>query len=223
MGAPDGGQALPTLSEWDGKQLLTSQDDVRLPKGWLLEAGDAPPPGLPYPVVAKLQSAQLLHKSDSGGVALGIRDDRSLQAAVDRLQELGTELAIPVQGVLVEQMLPFDHELLLGLRRDPRFGPVLTLARGGVEAELDPDVANLLLPATADDIAQMLGRLRCFKLLQGFRGKPSADVPALAGRIAGLCEWFLQQPLRELEINPLAIRGDQAWALDALITPLAAT
>jgi succinyl-CoA synthetase beta subunit len=84
-------------------------------------------------------------------------------------------------------------------------------------------VANLLLPATADDIEKMLGRLRCFKLLQGFRGKPGADVPALAHRIGGLCEWFMQQPLRELEINPLAIRGDQAWALDALIAPLAAT
>ncbi|MNV47720.1 succinyl-CoA synthetase subunit beta [compost metagenome] len=219
----DNGHALATLSEWDGKQLLTSQNNVQLPKGWLLKAGDALPSSLPYPVVAKLQSAQLLHKSDAGGVALRILDDQSLQAAADRLQKLGADLAIPVQGVLVEQMLPFDHELLLGLRRDPRFGPVLTLARGGVEAELDPDVVNLLLPATVDDIAQMLSRLRCFKLLQGFRGKPGADVPALARNIAGLCEWFLEQPLRELEINPLAIRGDQVWALDALITPLAAS
>lgn len=221
--ALDNGQALPTLSEWDGKQLLTSQNNVQLPKGWLLKTGDAPPSSLPYPVVAKLQSAQLLHKSDAGGVVLRIQDDQSLQTAADRLQKLGADLAIPVQGVLVEQMLPFDHELLLGLRRDPRFGPVLTLARGGVEAELDPDVVNLLLPATTDDIAQLLSRLRCFKLLQGFRGKPGADVPALARNIAGLCEWFQEQPLRELEINPLAIRGDQVWALDALITPQAAS
>ena len=219
----DNGQSLPPLSEWDGKQLLAAQDSVRMPRGWLLKAGDDLPSGLPYPIVAKLQSAQLMHKSDAGGVVLRIQDDQALQATVERLQELGTELAIPVQGVLVEQMLPFDHELLLGLRRDPRFGPVLTLARGGVQAELDPDVVNLLLPATADDISQMLSRLRCFKLLQGFRGKPGADVAALSRHLAGLCEWFLKQPLRELEVNPLAIQGDQVWALDALITPMAAT
>lgn len=217
----DSGQSLPTLSEWDGKQLLAGQHSVQIPAGWLLKSGDALPAGLPYPVVAKLQSDQLLHKSDAGGVLLRIQDDPSLQAAIERLQKVGTGLGIPVQGILVEQMLPFDHELLLGLRRDPRFGPVLTLARGGIEAELDPDVVNLLLPANADDIAQMLGRLRCFKLLQGFRGKPGADLPALALRISDLCEWFMQQPLRELEINPLVIQVGQVWALDALITPLA--
>lgn len=218
---PDHGRSLPALSEWDGKQLLAGQNGVQLPKGWMLNAGDRPPPDLPYPVVAKLQSAQLLHKSDAGGVVLRIQDEHALQTAVERLQKLGVELAIPVQGVLVEQMLPFDHELLLGLRRDPRFGPVLTLARGGVEAELDPDVVNLLLPATASDIEKMLAKLRCFKLLQGFRGRPGVDLPALTEHLAGLCEWFLQQPLRELEINPLVVRDDQVWALDALITPLA--
>ena len=217
---PDTGGSQATLSEYAGKQLLASQNAVQLPRGWLLREGDALPQDLPYPLVAKLQSAQLLHKSDAGGVLLRLQDAAALQAAAQRLHALGHSLQIPVEGVLVEQMLPFDHELLLGLRRDARFGPVLTLARGGVEAELDPDVVNLLLPASADDIARMLGRLRCAKLLVGFRGRPGADLPALAARIAGLCDWFLQQSLRELEINPLAIRGDQAWALDALITPL---
>ncbi len=220
--APDSGQSMQTLSEWDGKQLLAGQGSVGIPKGWLLNA-EAPLPvsGLTYPVVAKLQSPQLLHKSDAGGVVLRIQDAQALQRAVEHLRKLGADLVIPVQGVLVEQMLPFDHELLLGLRRDPRFGPVLTLARGGIEAELDPDVVNLMLPATYDDIAEMLGRLRCFKLLQGFRGQPGVDVPALARNITQLCGWFMEQPLRELEINPLALQGDKVWALDALVTPLA--
>ena len=107
-----------------------------------------------------------------------------------------------------------------GLRRDARFGPVLTLARGGVEAELDPDVVNLLLPAPVDDIQAALGRLRCAKLWQGFRGKPVVDLKAVAQKIATLCAWFEQQPLHELEINPLALKGDQVLALDALVTPL---
>lgn len=220
-GADDDGGSMLALSEADGKRLLRSQDAVGIPQGWMLREGDALPENLPYPLVAKLQSAELLHKSDAGGVILRLQDAGALRAAVQRLHALGRELRVDVQGVLAEQMLPFDHELLLGLRRDARFGPVLTLARGGVEAELDPDAATLLLPAGADDIAALLLSLRCAKLLQGFRGRPGADIPALAARIAVLCDWFLRQPLRELEINPLAIRGAQAWALDALITPLA--
>jgi succinyl-CoA synthetase beta subunit len=179
------------------------------------------PANLPFPLVAKLQSPQLLHKSDAGGVILRIQNEQALQAAAQRLFDLGRELKLPVQGVLVEQMLPFDHELLLGLRRDVRFGPVLTIARGGVEAELDPDVVNLLLPASQPDIAQAIERLRCAKLLHGFRGKAGADIGNLSSRISELCSWFAEQSLRELEINPLAIRGNDAWALDALITPQA--
>ncbi|MCY1203692.1 ATP-grasp domain protein [compost metagenome] len=146
-----------------------------------------------------------------------------MHAATQRLFKLGRELKVPVQGVLVEQMLPFDHELLLGLRRDARFGPVLTIARGGgVEAELDPDVVNLLLPASQPDIVQAIEHLRCAKLLHGFRGKAGADIGKLSARIAELCSWFTAQSLQEVEINPFAIRGDDAWALDALITPQAA-
>lgn len=219
--APDHGGSMPALSEADGKRLLAGQRAVEVPQGWMLREADACPADLPYPLVAKLQSADLLHKSDAGGVILRIQDAAGLQAAVQRLHALGRELKLPVQGVLVEQMLPFDHELLLGLRRDPRFGPVLTLARGGVEAELDPDAASLLLPASADDIASLLLDLRCATLFKGFRGRPGIDIPAVAGRIAALCDWFLAQPLRELEINPLAMKGAQAWALDALVTPLA--
>lgn len=213
-------EALPTMSEWQGKQLLQQHRALPVPRGWLLQADSKVPDDLPFPMVAKLQSAQLLHKSDAGGVILRIPDADSLQEANKQLHALGQKLGLPVEGVLAEPMLAFDHELLLGLRRDARFGPVLTLARGGVETELDPDVVNLLLPATAADIRQALQRLRCAKLLAGYRGKAGIDMTAVSQRIADLCEWFAQQPLLELEVNPLVIRGDQVWALDALITPM---
>src|SRR5690606_17131423 len=121
-------------------------------------AGQARGPALPfaYPVAAKLQSPALLHKSDAGGVLLRIGSDAALADALARLHEVGRRLAIPVQGVLVEQMVPFDHELLLGLRRDARFGPVLTLARGGVQVELDADVVTRLLPLDAPQVEAML-------------------------------------------------------------------
>ena len=214
--------AQPAISEWDGKQLLAAQAGVALPRGVLIAPGAALPSplGLSFPVVAKLQSAQLLHKSDAGGVILKIADEAALHQAVARLEAIGQQLAIPVQGVLVEEMLPFDHELLLGLRRDARFGPVLTLARGGVEVELDADAATHLLPVSAPQVQALLEGLRAGKLFRGYRGKPGMDLPAVSAKIAVLCDWFVAQPqLVELEINPLAIQGDRVTALDALITP----
>lgn len=209
-----------TLTEWDGKQLLGQHKILQVPQGWLLQPGDPCPPDASFPLAAKLQSTQLLHKSDAGGVILNIQDEQSLDIAVRKLHSIGQSLGIDVQGILVESMLPFDHEILLGLRQDPRFGPVLTLARGGVEAELDPDVTNLLLPADAKDIEKSLRSLRHAKILQGYRGRPRIDIPSISKKIAELCHWFEQQTLREVEINPLALKNDQAFALDALITPL---
>jgi len=96
---------------------------------------------------------------------------------------------------------------------------VLTVARGGVEVELDADVVTRLLPLDARQVEAMLRSLRAAKLLQGFRGRRAVDIPKLAERIADLCDWFLQRAeLAEVEVNPLAVREDEAWALDALVT-----
>lgn len=207
------------LSEWDGKQLLSSQSAVGVPQGVLVQVGAAPADLPPGPLAAKLQSAELLHKSDAGGVILRIESPEALAQAIQRLRRVGADLNLQVQGVLVEQMVPFDHELVLGLRRDPRFGALLTVGRGGVEVELDPDAATRLLPLAPREIEALLRGLRSARLLQGFRGRPPVDLPALAARIAALCDWFIDQPaLAEVEINPLAVRGGDAWALDALVT-----
>lgn len=217
---PRAGTALPPLTEWQGKQLLREHNALPVPEGYLLQPGDSCPNGTRFPVVAKLQSAELLHKSDCGGVVLNLTNEATVIDTVKRLHDLGKQMELPVEGILVEAMQTYDHEILLGLRNDPRFGAVLTLARGGVEAELDPDVVNLLLPATAKDIEAALGRLRHATVLRGYRGRPGIDMPAIAAHIATLCTWFETQELREVEINPLALKGDQAWALDALITPM---
>ncbi|NYT84152.1 acetate--CoA ligase family protein [Pollutimonas harenae] len=213
--------ALPatTLSEWDSKQLLRTQKAIRLPAGTLISETPGTKTAAPgFPAVAKLQSAELLHKSDAGGVILPLHDQKAVDDATQTLHHKGQALGIAVQGVLVEAMIPFDHELLLGLQRHPRFGPVLSLARGGIEAELDPDVVTRLLPLNENDIVMMLEGLRSAALLQGFRGGPRVDMQAISQSIARLCDWFLSQDLAELEINPLAVKGDQLWALDALIT-----
>jgi acyl-CoA synthetase (NDP forming) len=218
--ASSGGHAAHTLTEWEGKQLLAKQKAIAVPQGILIGPDMKPAiAGLAYPVAAKLQAAELMHKSDAGGVILKIDSDAALVTAVHRLREIGSSMAIDVQGILVEQMVRFDHELLLGLRRDPRFGPVLTIARGGIEVELDADVVTRLLPLDAGQIENMLRSLRSARLFDGFRQRPAADIPAVAERIAALCEWFMDcGDVTELEINPLAVQGSDVWALDALVT-----
>lgn len=209
------------LSEHDGKQLLTTQQAIGLPQSILVTAQTPLPERLPLEgsLVAKLQSTQLLHKSDAGGVILRIQTVEAMQEAITRLFDIGSRLDIEVQGVLLEQMQAFDHELLLGLRRDERFGPILTIARGGVEVELNPDSRTQLLPLDSGQVSQMLSSLRSAPLFAGYRGTPGIDLPVIADKIAQLCGWFMDRPdIREIEINPLAIKNDQAWALDALVT-----
>ncbi|MGK0593480.1 acetate--CoA ligase family protein, partial [Bordetella bronchiseptica] len=209
------------LAECDGKALLRELGVAGVPAGMLVSAAapDRLPAPLAYPVVAKLQAASLLHKSDIGGVVLNIGSDAQLREAVHRLAGIAQAHGIEARGVLVEPMQPFDHELLLGLRRDPRFGATLTLGRGGVEVELDADVASQLLPLSAGDIQAMLESLRAARLFKGFRGRGAVDLAALSSQIADLCRIFLAQPdLAEVEINPLAVRGDRAWVLDAVVS-----
>ncbi|WP_439811208.1 acetate--CoA ligase family protein [Bordetella bronchiseptica] len=163
-------------------------------------------------------AASLLHKSDIGGVVLNIGSDAQLREAVHRLAGIAQAHGIEARGVLIEPMQPFDHELLLGLRRDPRFGATLTLGRGGVEVELDADVVSQLLPLSAAAIQAMLESLRAARLFQGFRGRGAVDLAALSSQIAELCRIFqAQSDLAEVEINPLAVRGDRAWVLDAVV------
>ncbi|QKS26763.1 acetate--CoA ligase family protein [Vreelandella titanicae] len=207
------------ITEWDAKQKLFSQDSISLPSSVLLRPGErAESLPFPAPLVAKIQSTQLLHKSDAGGVILKIDNLEKLNAAIENLEAKARELNLELQGVLVEQMVPFEHELLLGLRRDPKFGPAITLARGGIEVELDPDYATRLLPLDASQVQDMINSLRSVNRLQGYRGIPAVDISAVAANIAAFCDWFLQEhTLEEVEINPLAVKGSLVFALDALV------
>jgi acyl-CoA synthetase (NDP forming) len=209
------------LSEWQGKEILRTAGGVALPTGVLVQSEVEVPDamaGLCPPFVAKLQSADMPHKSEHGGVILGLADADAARDAVRKLAQLCRDLQIPFEGVLVEEMVGFDIELIAGMRRDPVFGPMLMLGRGGVEAELDPDIAMALLPLSAQQIAQMLQSLRCARLFSGFRGHASVDLGAMAEAIAHIGTQFMRDThLDEIEINPLVVCGNRVVALDALV------
>lgn len=148
-----------------------------------------------YPVAAKIASAQIAHKSDIGGVQLGLQDAAQLQtawcaimAAVARRQP-----AAVIDGLLIEKMAPRGGvELLIGVTRAPVFGHVMSFGPGGVHVEIFRELTRRLLPVGARDAAAMLRELRCFALLDGARGQPVADLDALVQLLVQVSDFVLR-------------------------------
>jgi acyl-CoA synthetase (NDP forming) len=169
--------------------------------------------GLGYPVV--LKALGLLHKSDAGGVVVGLNGERELAAAFDDLSgRLGPESF----SVEAAEDVAAGFELLVGARRDPRFGPVVAVAAGGLHAETLSDVAVALAPVDEAVAAELVGSLASAPLLRGARGRPPLDVAAAARAVAALSRFAAAHPeIVEVEVNPLLVRRDGAVGLDARI------
>ena len=172
------------------------------------------------PVALKICSARITHKSDIGGVVLGLGSEAEVRAGYEKVRASGQ--AVPeatVDGVLVTPMRTGGTELLAGVTVDPAFGPVLAVGLGGIWVEVLNDTSLRLLPVDAAEDRRMLGELRGLPLLQGARGTAPASLDAVAGAIAALGEaaLALDGTLRALEVNPLWVNGDQVEALDVLV------
>src|SRR5208282_4270350 len=168
-----------------------------------------------YPVVLKTDEPGIAHKSDVGGVRLGLGDPGAVGAAYDDLAaRLGPR-------VLVCETAPPGTELALGIVRDPALGPLLVISAGGVLIEILSERAVLLAPVTRSAAVAALGRLRLAPVLAGTRGQPPADMEAITDAITGLsrlaCE--LGDTLEALDINPLICGPTGAIAADALFVP----
>ncbi len=168
-----------------------------------------------YPVV--LKALGQLHKSDSGGVAVGLRGPEEL---ADAFQQMESALSPPSYSV--EAMAPLSRglELIVGAKRDPRFGPILLVGAGGLYAEVVKDVAVALAPVTEAAAEALFRSLRIAPLLDGARGRPAVDVAAAARAAAALSRIAAEHPeIAEVEINPLLALPDGALGLDARIVP----
>jgi hypothetical protein len=175
---------------------------------------------LGYPVALRISSPQIAHKSDVGGVALGLRTIAQLRAGYKRVRAAANALpAGGVDGVMVSAMRSGGVELLAGVSVDPVFGPVLAVGLGGIWVEVLGDVSLRVLPVGADEVIAMLGELRGAPLLRGARGGSRTDLDALAGIIVRVAAAALSlgDSLRSLEVNPLWVDGDQVEALDVLV------
>ena len=168
-----------------------------------------------FPVALKIVSADISHKTEAGGVRLNLADRAAVLREANDLQRMLTGGGL--DGFLVQEMVQ-GLEMLVGVREDSGFGPLLVVGLGGVFVELFRDISLRLAPVDADEVRTMLSELRGAKALDGFRGQPPRDVDALVKAIVGLCNFFLANRLllSEIEINPLIVleRGKGVRAID---------
>lgn len=181
-----------------------------------------------FPLVMKVLSADIPHKTEAGAVALNIKSYEELATAYSKIISNVNELCphANIEGVLIASMQSGVAELIVGATHDPVFGPVLTVGLGGVLTEIYQDTAHALLPVTQEKAKRMLTSLKAFPLLNGFRGKPIADIDAAANAIVAIGQAMLskQEEISEIEVNPLLVKpkGEGVVMLDALIVPFQA-
>jgi len=199
------------LNEVAGKAYLAGTN-IHLPHEAVVQSADDAAhaaAGIGYPVVMKLLSSHLAHKSDIGGVRLGLADDEAVRSAFDTIAALPASLTppLPFEGVLVQEQIAGGIEVILGARIDPGFGPVVVFGAGGVLAELLEDVAIRLAPVTVDEARAMIAETRIARLLAGLRGRAPGDTDALAQAIAALSHRIADPAngAAEIEINPLFV------------------
>jgi acetyltransferase len=182
------------------------------------EAGGAAE-AMGFPVALKLVSPDIIHKSDIGGVLLDLVDVSAVRSAFSQIMT-AARAASPqanVEGVLVQKMLDGGQELIVGVRRDPQFGPLILVGTGGIEVELRRDVAMGIAPLTLRQAHQLLDGTEAAIRLRGWRGKPAADRPAVIEVMRRLAQLACDYPeIGELEINPLVVLADGlgAYAVD---------
>ena len=211
-----------SLSEQDSKALLEAYG-IALPKERIATSpGEAAKAGrkIGFPVVMKIVSADILHKSDLGLVAVGVRDEDDARRTYKRLRATAKKAAptASVDGVLVAQMVP-GVETVVGIARDDLFGPVVMFGVGGVFVEVLHDVTFRVPPFTARDATAMLDELRGAELLRGVRGQPAADRAALVDVLMKMQRLAvdLSDDVAEVDINPLLAGPQGAVAADALV------
>jgi acetyl coenzyme A synthetase (ADP forming)-like protein len=215
-------QGLREVGEAEAKEILEAYGFVT-PKGSLAtspEQAAAIADQIGYPVVMKIWSPDIIHKSDVGGVKLGMRNAQEVMDAFDLMMYRVPKKAPNAQilGVLVQQMCKGVREVILGMNRDRRFGPLMMFGMGGTMVEVMKDVSFYLAPLTADEAKQMLMSTRTYKMLQGVRGEEGVDIDAIAEGLQRLSQLVTEYPqIQELDINPYVVgpRGTIPIAVDA--------
>lgn len=210
------------LTEIEAKQLLKNAGinvvDTRLAKSKTEAVAIAKEIGLP--VVMKIASADVVHKSDAGGVKLGLKTAAQVGKAYDDIMK-SIKAAFPnakIEGVSVQSMARIGVEVIIGMSKDAQFGPVLMFGLGGVLVEILKDVSFRIVPLVKRDAKEMIREIKGFPLLQGYRGSEPVDVENLENMLLKISEFIEKTPeIKELDLNPVFAYKDGAVAVDARV------
>lgn len=177
---------------------------------------------LGHPVALKIQSGEILHKTEAGGISLDLQSDQEVRAAYDEVVANAKRFSpdAEIQGVLVQEMLKDGVEVIIGTTRDPVFGHVIMFGLGGIFVEALRDVSFRIAPLTRRDAEEMIREIKGYRVLQGMRGKPPADTDAIVDAILRVSQLVTDyaDEIEELDINPLVVFSEGAKAVDALVT-----
>ncbi len=173
-----------------------------------------------YPTALKIASPDIIHKFDAGGVELSLEDASDVKRAYSRIMER-VKTSNPnaeIWGVNVEEMVPKGKETIIGMKRDPKFGPLIMFGLGGIYVEVMKDVTFRIAPITEDAAEKMIKSIKAYKLLEGVRGEKPSDTASLAECLERLSQMVIElQEIQEIDINPLVVFGKGCRALDARI------
>jgi acetyltransferase len=175
-----------------------------------------------YPVVMKIISPDIQHKTDVGGVVVGVKDEAAARAAFNKIMS-SCKAAKPeakLVGVSVQQMVS-GKEVILSMIRDPQYGPVISFGLGGIFVEILREISQVLCPMTEEELDEMITSTKAFKLLNGARGQAKADVASVKDAIRRISVIAAENPeIKEIEINPVLVGpdGKGSYAVDCVCT-----
>jgi len=171
-----------------------------------------------FPVVCKLQSASLLHKTEAGGVVLGVTSIPEVARVLARFERVAKRKGIRLDGMLVQEMVEKGVELILGGTRDPTFGPVLVVGLGGTYTELIGDYSLAVAPVTAKEAEMMLARTKVARVLHGYRGGPRVEIARLSRVVSAFSRIMADEPgIEQMEVNPLMASERRVLAVDSRV------
>ena len=216
----------PTLTERQSKQVLAHYGIPVTAEFLAPNADEAVSVAnrLGYPVVLKIESPEIAHKTEARGVEIGVSSDEAVRAAYERIiaNAKAYNPTAQLNGVLVQEMIRGGREMIIGMTQDPQWGPMIVVGLGGIFVEVLKDISARIAPLGRDDVEEMLRELKSAKIFQSFRGQAAADVDAIIDivmRFAQLCI-DLKEEIQEIDINPLLVfdQGKGVKVADCLMT-----
>jgi len=210
------------LDEQAGKALL-AEFGVAVPQSVMVAGADdagQKTKSLKFPVVVKVMSPDILHKSDAGGVKVGLQSAAEVEGAIRAMMQQSAIAAARIDGFLVEEMAPPGQEMVIGGLRDPQFGPLVMVGLGGIFVEVLADVSFRICPITRLDAQEMLAELKGAAILKGARGRKAVSQDAIVDallKVGGENGLLLRHAadIKEADINPLIVSDSGAVAVDA--------